>query len=54
VRLVAMLLAIGIAVSRVFAFRHWPSDVLASSFLGMAVGWFFTVPLVGHGEEDGL
>jgi len=34
-RIAAFLLALSIAVSRVMAFRHWTSDVLASAFIGM-------------------
>jgi len=34
-RVVALLLALSVAVSRVLAFRHWTSDVLASAAIGM-------------------
>jgi len=34
-RAVAFLLALSVAVSRVLAFRHWTSDVLASAAIGM-------------------
>jgi membrane-associated phospholipid phosphatase len=34
-RIFAFLLALSVAVSRVMAFRHWTSDVLASAALGM-------------------
>jgi undecaprenyl-diphosphatase len=34
-RVVAFLLALSVAVSRVLAFRHWTSDVLASAAIGM-------------------
>jgi membrane-associated phospholipid phosphatase len=34
-RFVAFLLALSVAVSRVLAFRHWTSDVLASAMIGM-------------------
>ncbi|HSY50560.1 MAG TPA: phosphatase PAP2 family protein [Thermoanaerobaculia bacterium] len=34
-RIAAFLLALSVAVSRVLAFRHWTSDVLASAFIGM-------------------
>lgn len=50
-RIVAMVLAIGIAMSRVFAFRHWPSDVVASAILGTWFGWLFTEALLGAEEE---
>jgi undecaprenyl-diphosphatase len=34
-RIMAFLLALAVAVSRVLAFRHWTSDVLASAAIGM-------------------
>jgi membrane-associated phospholipid phosphatase len=34
-RVVAFMLALSVAVSRVLAFRHWTSDVLASAAIGM-------------------
>jgi membrane-associated phospholipid phosphatase len=34
-RVIAFLLALSVAVSRVMAFRHWTSDVLASAAIGM-------------------
>lgn len=34
-RITAFLLALSVAVSRVLAFRHWTSDVLASAVIGM-------------------
>lgn len=49
-RVVAAVLAIGVAASRVFAFRHWPSDVIASALLGTVMGWFFVSALI-HAEE---
>jgi len=36
-RVVAALLALSVAVSRVLAFRHWTSDVLASAAIGLIV-----------------
>jgi hypothetical protein len=50
-RVAAMALAIGIGFSRIFAFRHWPSDVFASAVLGTWVGWIFTEALLGAEEE---
>ena len=38
-RLVAFFLAIGVACARVLAFRHWPSDVVASASLGLLSAW---------------
>ena len=36
-RVIAGLLALAVAVSRVLAFRHWTSDVAASAAIGMIV-----------------
>src|SRR5258706_1107048 len=36
-RIAALLLALSVAVSRVLAFRHWTSDVLASAAIGMII-----------------
>jgi membrane-associated phospholipid phosphatase len=36
-RIAAFLLALSVAVSRVLAFRHWTSDVLASAAIGMII-----------------
>jgi membrane-associated phospholipid phosphatase len=38
-RVVALLLAVAVGVSRILAFRHWTSDVAASAVLGLAVAW---------------
>lgn len=38
-RTTVMLLAVAVALSRVATLRHWPSDVLASIFLGLALSW---------------
>lgn len=46
----AMVLAFGIAISRVLAFRHWPSDVIASAILGTWVAWIFTAAMLGADE----
>ncbi|MEA2571609.1 MAG: hypothetical protein QOI24_3610 [Acidobacteriota bacterium] len=45
-RVVAFLLAIAVGVSRVFAFRHWTSDVAASALLGTFAAFLFTRALV--------
>ncbi|HXI12893.1 MAG TPA: phosphatase PAP2 family protein [Thermoanaerobaculia bacterium] len=42
VRFLAAFVACGIAISRVLAFRHWPSDVVASAMVGTALAWFFS------------
>lgn len=41
-RVAAALLAIAVAVSRVLAFRHWPSDVVASAAIGLICAWSVT------------
>jgi membrane-associated phospholipid phosphatase len=38
-RLAAVLLAAAIGLSRVMAFRHWLSDVVASACLGLLAAW---------------
>gem|GEM_PF-443108 len=37
----AFILAVSIGISRVIAFRHWPSDVVASAVMGSFFGWLF-------------
>jgi len=38
-RVVAFALAAGVGLSRVLAFRHWPSDVTASAVIGLVMAW---------------
>jgi membrane-associated phospholipid phosphatase len=38
-RITALLLACFVAVARVLAFRHWPSDVVASAFISLLAAW---------------
>lgn len=38
-RVIALLLACAVAAARVFAFRHWPSDVVASALIGLIAAW---------------
>ncbi|HJW92560.1 MAG TPA: phosphatase PAP2 family protein [Thermoanaerobaculia bacterium] len=42
VRFIAIALATAIGVSRIFAFRHWASDVFASAAAGLLVSWIVT------------
>ncbi|MFL6245300.1 MAG: phosphatase PAP2 family protein [Thermoanaerobaculia bacterium] len=42
VRVLAFILAAGIGLSRVLAFRHWPSDVTASAVIGLITAWVVT------------
>lgn len=41
-RIFAAILAIAVAASRVLAFRHWPSDVVASAAIGLICAWSVT------------
>ena len=41
-RALAILVAIAVGLSRILAFRHWTSDVLASALIGIAVAWAVT------------
>jgi membrane-associated phospholipid phosphatase len=48
-RIIAFLLAVSVAVSRVLAFRHWTSDVLASAAIGMILA-----AIAGRGARAAL
>ncbi|MEO8382053.1 MAG: phosphatase PAP2 family protein [Acidobacteriota bacterium] len=41
-RVVAFLLAAAIGLSRILAFRHWTSDVVASAIIGLVMAWVVT------------
>jgi len=41
-RVLAIAIAIAVGVSRILAFRHWTSDVLASALIGLAISWAVT------------
>jgi len=45
-RMIAFVLAAGVALSRVLAFRHWPSDVTASAVIGLVTAWVVTQAVV--------
>jgi undecaprenyl-diphosphatase len=49
-RVTAFVLAAGIALSRVLAFRHWPSDVTASAVIGLVTAWIVTEAVVRRVE----
>ncbi|HYK00495.1 MAG TPA: phosphatase PAP2 family protein [Thermoanaerobaculia bacterium] len=52
VRVVALVLACGVGLSRVLAFRHWTSDVTASAVVGLVSAWIVTRAVVGRVEYD--
>ena len=41
-RAIAFVLAAAVGLSRILAFRHWASDVLASALIGLAVSYLVT------------
>jgi membrane-associated phospholipid phosphatase len=49
-RIMAVMLAIGVGLARILAFRHWPSDVIASALMGATFGWIAT-RMVGRVSE---
>lgn len=51
-RIVAVALAAAIGISRIFAFRHWASDVFASAAAGLLVSWFVTAGVSRITRED--
>lgn len=52
VRVIAYLLALAVGVSRILAFRHWASDVMASMTVGLVTAYVVTrVSLPPDGED---
>lgn len=51
-RVLAFVLAAGVAMSRVLAFRHWMSDVTASAVVGLVMAWIITRVSLRHGETS--
>ncbi|HEX8252276.1 MAG TPA: phosphatase PAP2 family protein [Thermoanaerobaculia bacterium] len=51
-RVVASVLAAGIGMSRVLAFRHWTSDVTASAVIGLVSAWIVTEAVVRRVEYE--
>ena len=49
-RVTAFLLAAGVGLSRILAFRHWPSDVTASAVIGLVTAWIVTEAVVRRVE----
>ena len=50
-RVIAFLLAAFVGLSRILAFRHWTSDVVASAAIGLVTAWIFVSP-VTKGESS--
>ena len=50
-RISAFLLSLAVAVSRVLAFRHWTSDVLASAAIGMIIAAVMTRSVRAEGAD---
>jgi hypothetical protein len=46
VRVLTIALATAIGISRIFAFRHWASDVFASAAAGLLVSWIVTEAVI--------
>lgn len=53
VRAIAFVLAVAVGLSRILAFRHWTSDVVASAAAGMLAAWIVSVGVsqLTKGEE---
>ncbi len=45
-RAAALFLALCVAAARVLAFRHWPSDVLASALIALLFAWVVTTAVI--------
>jgi PAP2 superfamily len=45
-QVISALVAICVGLARIFAFRHWASDVAASAILGLAAAWICTTALI--------
>jgi len=43
-RVIAFALAAAVGLSRILAFRHWTSDVVASAAIGLVVAWVVSSP----------
>lgn len=50
-RIVAVALAAAVGLSRMLAFRHWPSDVLASALIGLLIAWITTDAVIRLTKE---
>ncbi len=52
-RVVALILALCVAAARVLAFRHWPSDVVASALIALLFAWIVTTAVIRLTEPPG-
>ena len=50
-RVIAVLLALAVAAARVMAFRHWPSDVVASASIALVAAWVATAAVTAVTRE---
>lgn len=51
-KVAAIVIAVSVAVARVLALRHWPSDVLMSATLGTVIGLFVGGASFGAHEDE--
>lgn len=51
-RVAALLLAASVGVSRVLTFRHWTSDVLASTIIGLLLAWMVSRAVPAGASEE--
>jgi membrane-associated phospholipid phosphatase len=51
-RVTALIIAVAVGLSRILAFRHWTSDVLASALIGIAVAWATTRSVITVTRAD--
>lgn len=54
VRLLAFTLAAGVGLSRILAFRHWTSDVIASAVIGLVTAWIVTQAVVERSDPRSI
>lgn len=47
-RITALVLATGVGMARILAFRHWSSDVVASAVIGLVTAWVVTRAVVAR------
>jgi membrane-associated phospholipid phosphatase len=52
-RVIAFALAAAVGLSRILAFRHWPSDVMASAVIGLVCAFVFSRGVMSLTSERG-